>query len=69
MIRAESLALPEPLIAHELQNLSADLVINGGVNVTVPAGSDANAVAAAVRQALDAQAREQRAALQSALND
>lgn len=68
-VNADSLNVPEPLVVHEPQEVSADIHVHGGINITAPPGTDERAIASAVTRALEEQARRQRDAIRSALND
>jgi len=66
-VQAQSLTVPEPLLVHKPQQIDASVHVGA---LTVNGGNGAPAeVNAAIRNALAAQANQQRAALQSTLSD
>lgn len=60
-----SITMPEPIVAHEPQQVNAPF----SVNLTINAQGDANSIAGAVQSALAAQAAKQAAAVKSSLSD
>jgi hypothetical protein len=66
-VQAQSLTVPEPLLVHKPQQIDASVHV-GALTVNGGSGTPAE-INAAIRNALAAQANQQRAALQSTLSD